>query len=110
MTSKPRSELLYAKIVTGDFLAGKMHRVNARKFRKWRHQRSMWTNAQECQLQTAGFLHYWTMYFLKKIIPKVNLSPHKNLFFQKNSRLTFMQKNATLQHSETVNCSGKLLV
>ena len=88
-----------------------MHRVNAGKYQKWRHQRGYvdkctgvpTSNHRICPLSDYIF-------FLKKRISKVNLSPHKNLLFKKNNDLHLCKKNATLQHSETANYAGKLLV
>ena len=62
-TSKPGSEMLYAKIAMENSQLGKCIALMQGNPRNGDTSVAMWTNAQECQLQTIGFVHYRIIYF-----------------------------------------------
>ena len=77
-TSKPGSEVLCAKIVTEN--SQKMHALMQGIPRYGDTSVAIWTNAQECQLQTTGFPHYQTIYLFEKKNSKGKTFLHIKIF------------------------------
>ena len=78
--SKPGSEVLYAKIVMANSQLGKMHALMEGNPGNGDTSVAIWTNAQECQLQTTGFPHYRTIYLFEKKNSKGKTFLHIKIF------------------------------